>query len=343
MDITKLLDLSIKQGASDLHLSAGLPPMLRVDGEILRLELPVLDTQCVKKLIFSILSEQQRQDYQKQLEIDVSFELREFGRFRVNLYHQHRGMAAVFRLIPSHIPTLKQINSPPVIVDIINNTNGLVLVTGATGSGKSTTLAAMLNYINTHRQAHILTIEDPIEFIHQSQCSLVTQRELQSHTHDFSMALRSALREDPDVILVGELRDIETIRLALTAAETGHLVLSTLHTISAAKTVDRLIDVFPSEEKTMVRTMLAESLQAVIAQALLKKKHGGRTAAYEVMIGTTAIRNLIRENKIAQINSMIQTGQSQGMQTMQQCQDKLIGDQLISTEDYPINHLSVDN
>ncbi len=329
MDITELLAFSARQNASDLHLSAGLPPMIRVDGEIRRVNVPPMDHGEVQSLIYDIMNDQQRRDFEDQLETDFSFEVPGVARFRVNAFNQSRGAGAVFRTIPSKILSLEELGMPDVIQEFAKMPRGLVLVTGPTGSGKSTTLAGMIDYINDQRYDHILTIEDPIEFLHESKRCLVNQREVHRDTQSFSAALRSALREDPDVILVGEMRDLETIRLALTAAETGHLVFGTLHTTSAAKTVDRIIDVFPAEEKAMVRSMLSESLMAVVSQTLLKKKSGGRVAALEIMRGTPAIRNLIREDKVAQMYSAIQTGQSVGMQTMDQCLQTLVDKRLI--------------
>ncbi|MEJ6655388.1 MAG: type IV pilus twitching motility protein PilT, partial [Pseudomonas sp.] len=295
MDITELLAFSAKQGASDLHLSAGLPPMIRVDGDVRRINVPALEHKQVHALIYDIMNDRQRKDFEEFLETDFSFEVPGVARFRVNAFNQNRGAGAVFRTIPSKVLTMEDLGMGDVFKRITDVPRGLVLVTGPTGSGKSTTLAAMLDYLNCNKYQHILTIEDPIEFVHESKKCLVNQREVHRDTHGFSEALRSALREDPDIILVGELRDLETIRLALTAAETGHLVFGTLHTTSAAKTIDRVVDVFPGEEKAMVRSMLSESLQAVISQTLLKKIGGGRVAAHEIMIGTPAIRNLIRE------------------------------------------------
>lgn len=329
MDITELLAFSARQHASDLHLSAGLPPMIRVDGEIRRVNVPPMDHGEVQSLIYDIMNDQQRRDFEDQLETDFSFEVPGVARFRVNAFNQSRGAGAVFRTIPSKILSLEDLGMPDVIQEFAKMPRGLVLVTGPTGSGKSTTLAGMIDYINDQRYDHILTIEDPIEFLHESKRCLVNQREVYRDTQSFSAALRSALREDPDVILVGEMRDLETIRLALTAAETGHLVFGTLHTTSAAKTVDRIIDVFPAEEKAMVRSMLSESLMAVVSQTLLKKKSGGRVAALEIMRGTLAIRNLIREDKVAQMYSAIQTGQSVGMQTMDQCLQTLVDKHII--------------
>ncbi|MFN3586764.1 MAG: type IV pilus twitching motility protein PilT [Moraxellaceae bacterium] len=330
MDITELLAFSAKNGASDLHLSAGLPPMIRVDGDVRRINLPPLEHKEVHRLVYDIMNDKQRKDYEEFLETDFSFEVPGVARFRVNAFNQNRGAGAVFRTIPSKVLTMEELGMGKVFQNISETPRGIVLVTGPTGSGKSTTLAAMLDYINNTRYEHILTIEDPIEFVHESKKCLVNQREVHRDTLGFSEALRSALREDPDIILVGEMRDLETIRLALTAAETGHLVFGTLHTTSAAKTMDRVIDVFPAEEKEMVRGMLSESLQAVISQTLLKKNGGGRVAAHEIMIGTPAIRNLIRENKVAQMYSAIQTGGALGMQTLDQCLKNLVQKGLIT-------------
>jgi twitching motility protein PilT len=332
MDIAELLAFSVKNNASDLHLSAGLPPMIRVDGDIRRINVPPLEHKEVHALIYDIMNDKQRRDYEEFLETDFSFELPGIARFRVNAFHQDRGAGAVFRTIPSKVLTLDDLGCPPIFRELTQKPRGLILVTGPTGSGKSTTLAAMIDYINSNNYSHILTIEDPIEFVHHSKKSLINQREVHRDTLGFSQALRSALREDPDVILVGEMRDLETIRLALTAAETGHLVFGTLHTSSAAKTIDRIIDVFPAEEKDMVRAMLSESLQAVIAQTLLKKVGGGRTAAWEIMIGTPAIRNLIRENKVAQMYSAIQTGRKDGMQTLDQHLLELVEKGIVSRQ-----------
>lgn len=318
MDIAELLAFSVKNNASDLHLSAGLPPMIRVDGDMRRINVPPLEHRTVHSLIYDIMNDKQRKDYEEFLETDFSFEIPGVARFRVNAYNQKRGAASVFRTIPSKVLTLEDLNAPDIFKEIVDVPRGLVLVTGPTGSGKSTTLAAMIDYMNDNHYSHILTIEDPIEFVHTSKKCLINQREVHKDTLGFSEALRSALRQDPDIILVGEMRDLETIRLALTAAETGHLVFGTLHTSSAAKTIDRIVDVFPAAEKTMVRSMLSESLRSVIAQTLLKKISGGRIAAHEIMIGTPAIRNLIREDKVAQMYSAIQTGQATGMQTLDQ-------------------------
>ena len=332
MDIAELLAFSVKNNASDLHLSAGLPPMIRVDGDIRRINVPPLEHKEVHALVYDIMNDKQRRDYEEYLETDFSFELPGIARFRVNAFHQDRGAAAVFRTIPSKVLTLEDLGCPPFFREVTQKPRGLILVTGPTGSGKSTTLAAMIDYINSNNYAHILTIEDPIEFVHQSKKSLINQREVHRDTLGFNEALRSALREDPDVILVGEMRDLETIRLALTAAETGHLVFGTLHTSSAAKTIDRIIDVFPAAEKAMIRSMLSESLQAVIAQTLLKKIGGGRTAAWEIMVGTPAIRNLIREDKVAQMYSAIQTGRKDGMQTLDQHLQELVDKGIISRQ-----------
>ncbi len=333
MQITDLLAFGVKNKASDLHLSAGLPPMIRVHGDIRRINLPEMNDEEVGKMIASVMNDNQRKNYQQNLETDFSFDLPNVSRFRVNAFNTERGPAAVFRTIPSKVLTLEELNAPRIFQKIADTPRGLVLVTGPTGSGKSTTLAAMIDYINNSQPSHILTIEDPIEFVHTSKKALVNQRELHEHTHSFANALRSALREDPDVILVGEMRDPETIGLALTAAETGHLVFGTLHTTGAAKTVDRIVDVFPAGEKEMVRSMLSESLRAVISQTLLKTKDGkGRVAAHEILISTPAVRNLIRENKIAQIGSVLQTGQNSGMQTLDQCLQALVRQNRISLE-----------
>lgn len=290
--------------------------MIRVDGDVRRINLPPLEHKQVHSLIYDIMNDRQRKDFEEFLETDFSFEVPGVARFRVNAFNQNRGAGAVFRTIPSKVLTMEDLNLGDVFRKIADVPRGLVLVTGPTGSGKSTTLAAMMDYINSNKFQHILTIEDPIEFVHEPKKCLINQREVHRDTHGFSEALRSALREDPDIILVGEMRDLETIRLALTAAETGHLVFGTLHTTSAAKTIDRVVDVFPAEEKAMVRSMLSESLQAVVSQSLMKKVGGGRVAAFEIMLGTPAIRNLIREDKVAQMYSAIQTGGSIGMQTL---------------------------
>ncbi len=332
MDIAELLAFSVKNNASDLHLSAGLPPMIRVDGDIRRINVPELEHKEVHALVYDIMNDKQRRDFEEFLETDFSFELPGIARFRVNAFNQDRGAAAVFRTIPSKVLTLEDLGCPQFFRDITQKPRGIILVTGPTGSGKSTTLAAMIDYINSNDYAHILTVEDPIEFVHQSKKSLINQREVHRDTLGFNEALRSALREDPDVILVGEMRDLETIRLALTAAETGHLVFGTLHTSSAAKTIDRIIDVFPAAEKAMIRSMLSESLQAVIAQTLLKKIGGGRTAAWEIMVGTPAIRNLIREDKVAQMYSAIQTGRKDGMQTLDQHLQELVEKGVVSRQ-----------
>lgn len=333
MDITELLAFSAKNGASDLHLSAGMPPMIRVDGEVRRINLPSLEHKEVHKLVYDIMNDKQRRDFEEKLETDFSFEVPGVARFRVNAFNQNRGAGAVFRTIPSTVLSLEDLGMGQIFKDICEFPRGIVLVTGPTGSGKSTTLAAMIDYINDNRYDHILTVEDPIEFVHNSKKCLINQREVHRHTHGFNEALRSALREDPDIILVGEMRDLETIRLAMTAAETGHLVFGTLHTTSAAKTIDRVVDVFPAGEKDMVRTMLSESLQAVISQTLIKKVGGGRVAAHEIMMGTPAIRNLIREDKVAQMYSAIQTGMAHGMQTLEQCLQNLVNRGLITRED----------
>ncbi|HWU67029.1 MAG TPA: type IV pilus twitching motility protein PilT [Methylophilus sp.] len=331
MDISDLLAFSVKNKASDLHLSSGLPPMIRVHGDVRKINLPAMEHAEVHRMLYDIMNDSQRKVYEETLECDFSFEIPDLARFRVNAFNQQRGAGAVFRTIPSKVLTLDELNAPKVFKDIADTPRGIVLVTGPTGSGKSTTLAAMIDYINETQMSHVLTVEDPIEFVHTSKKSLINQREVGPHTQSFENALRSALREDPDVILVGEMRDLETIRLALTAAETGHLVFGTLHTSSAAKTIDRVVDVFPAAEKEMVRSMLSESLRAVISQTLCKTKdEQGRVAAHEIMMGTPAIRNLIRENKIAQMYSAIQTGQSMGMQTLDQNLQDLVKRNVIS-------------
>jgi len=324
MDISELLAFSVKNEASDLHLSAGEPPMIRVDGDIRRINVPALEHKIVHGLIYDIMNDKQRKEFEEFFENDFSFEIPGLARFRVNAFNHHRGAGAVFRTIPTKILSLDDLKCPPIFMDMVEAHRGLILVTGPTGSGKSTTLAAMINHVNETQSGHVLTIEDPIEFVHESKKCLINQREVHRDTLGFNEALRSALREDPDVILVGEMRDPETIRLALTAAETGHLVFGTLHTSSAAKTIDRIVDVFPASEKDMVRAMLSESLQSVISQALIKKTGGGRAAAHEIMVGTPAIRNLIRENKVPQMYSAIQTGQQLGMQTMDQALMELV-------------------
>lgn len=332
MDISELLKFSIKNKSSDLHLSTGEPPIIRVDGDLRKLELPALCHEEMITMLHGIMNEKQIKDYQEHLETDFSFELPGEARFRVNVFTQVNGAAAVFRVIPSSVQTMEAMGFPPVFKRIAEFANGLVLVTGPTGSGKSTTLAAMIDYINNNVYRHIITIEDPIEFVHTSNQCLINQREVHRDTHSFHAALRSALREDPDIILIGELRDLETIRLAMTAAETGHLVFATLHTNSATKTINRIIDVFPGDEKSMIRSMLSDSLQAVIAQTLLKKMAGGRIPAFEIMICNAAIRNLIREDKIPQMYSVIQTGQSAGMQTMDQHLMKMVSNHIINEQ-----------
>jgi twitching motility protein PilT len=333
VEIDQLLTFAVKNKASDLHLSAGVPPMIRVDGDIKRINMPELSHKEVHSMIYDIMNDKQRKAFEEFFETDFSFEIPDLARFRVNAFNQSRGAGAVFRTIPATILSLEDLAAPKIFKDISMYPRGICLVTGPTGSGKSTTLAAMIDYINDNRPDHILTIEDPIEFVHESRRCLINQREVHRDTLGFNEALRSALREDPDVILVGEMRDLETIRLALTAAETGHLVFGTLHTSSAAKTVDRIVDVFPAGEKDMVRSMLSESLRAVISQTLLKKNGGGRIAAHEIMIGTAAIRNLIREGKIAQMYSAIQTGHGVGMQTLDQCLQDLLAKGLVSREE----------
>ncbi|KPK54388.1 MAG: twitching motility protein PilT [Thiotrichales bacterium SG8_50] len=344
MDISELLAFSVKNKASDLHLSAGLPPMIRVHGDVRRINLPPMEHKDVHAMVYDIMNDGQRKFYEENLECDFSFAIPNLARFRVNAFVQQRGAGAVMRTIPSKVLTMEELKCPPIFKDICEYPRGIVLVTGPTGSGKSTTLAAMVNHINENDHGHILTVEDPIEFVHESKKSLINQREVGPHTLSFNNALRSALREDPDVILVGEMRDLETIRLAMTAAETGHLVFGTLHTSSAAKTVDRVIDVFPAAEKEMIRAMLSESLRAVISQTLCKTKDGqGRVAAHEIMIGTPAIRNLIREAKVAQMYSAIQTGQSIGMQTLDQNLTELLKRNVVSKEEARSKAANKDN
>jgi twitching motility protein PilT len=344
MDISELLAFVVKNKASDLHLSSGLPPMIRVHGDIRRINLPAMEHKDVHGMVYDIMNDGQRKFYEENFECDFSFAIPNLARFRVNAFVQQRGAAAVMRTIPSKILSLEDLKAPKIFAQIADQPRGMVLVTGPTGSGKSTTLAAMVNHKNETEYGHILTVEDPIEFVHEAKKCLINQREIGPHTLSFANALRSALREDPDVILVGEMRDLETIRLAMTAAETGHLVFGTLHTSSAAKTIDRIIDVFPAEEKEMVRAMLSESLRAVISQSLLKTKDGsGRTAAHEIMIGTPAIRNLIREAKVAQMYSAIQTGQSVGMQTLDQNLTELVKRNVVSIDEARSKAANKDN
>ncbi len=332
MDITELLAFTLKNDASDLHLSAENPPIVRVDGELKRLKTDDLTSEQIHTMIYSIMTDEQRTEYERNQELDFAISFGEDARFRVNGFTNRKGPAAVFRVIPHDMPTLKELSLPPAIRRLAELEKGIVLVTGPTGSGKSTTLAAMINHINSTKSSHILTIEDPVEFYHESKKCLVNHREVGTDTKSFGAALRSALREDPDVILVGEMRDHETISLALTAAETGHLVFGTLHSNSASKTIDRIIDVFPSAEKAMVRAMLSNSIQGIIAQTLLKRVGGGRCAAHEIMIGTNAVRNLVRENQLAQLYSMIQTGARYGMQTMEDSVNDLLESGTISEE-----------
>ena len=344
MDITELLAFAVKNKASDLHLSAGLPPMIRVHGDVRRINLPPMEHKDVHAMAYDIMNDGQRKQYEETWECDFSFAVPNLARFRVNAFNQNRGAAAVFRTIPTKVLSLEELNCPKIFKDISDAPRGIVLVTGPTGSGKSTTLAAMVDYVNENKYGHILTVEDPIEFVHESKRCLINQREVHRDTMSFTNALRAALREDPDVVLVGEMRDLETIRLALTAAETGHLVFGTLHTSSAPKTIDRIVDVFPAAEKDMVRSMLSESLRAVISQTLLKTKDGqGRIAAHEIMLGTPAIRNLIRENKIAQMYSSIQTSQTLGMQTLDQCLADLVRRNVVSAAEARIRAQNKDS
>lgn len=333
MDITELLTFSVKNNASDLHLSSGLPPLIRVDGDIRRIDLPPFENKQVHALVYDIMNDKQRKMFEDNLELDFSFSIPNLARFRVNVFNHERGIGSVMRTIPAKVISLEELQAPAIFKDIAEFPRGIVLVTGPTGSGKSTTLASMIDYVNTNFYHHILTVEDPIEFVHECKRSLINQREVLRDTMAFSNALRAALREDPDVILVGEMRDLETIRLALTAAETGHLVFGTLHTTSAAKTIDRVVDVFPAGEKELVRTMLSESLRAVISQTLIKKMGGGRIAAHEIMICNPAIRNLIREGKVAQMFSAIQTGRATGMQTLDQCLQELVSKNIIAKKE----------
>ena len=332
MDMTELLKFTLDNKASDLHLSGKNPPMVRIDGELASIKTNPLTADEIRAMLFSVMAEEQRSVYERDYEIDFAISFGETARFRINAFTNRIGSAAVFRVIPSVIPRIENMNLPPIITRLTSFEKGLILVTGPTGSGKSTLLAAMVNHINETMAGHILTIEDPVEFFHTSKKSLINHREVGTDTKSFAAALRSALREDPDVILVGEMRDYETISLALTAAETGHLVFGTLHSSDAAKTASRLIDVFPAAEKEMARTMLAGAIQGVISQQLLKKVGGGRVAAHEIMVGTNAVRNLIRENQLPQIYSMIQTGARYGMQTMADSVNDLLAAGLVSEQ-----------
>jgi twitching motility protein PilT len=333
MDITQLLGFGVEQGASDCHLSAGEPPMIRIDGDLKKLDYPALNREEVHTLIYDMMNDMQRKVFEESHECDFSFELGQIARFRVNVFLQRKGEGAVFRTIPTKIISLEELGMPPILKQLCEKDKGLILVTGPTGSGKSTTLAGMVDYLNNSFEGHILTVEDPIEFVHKSKKCLVNQRELGPHTHSFANALRSALREDPDIILVGEMRDLETIQLALTAAETGHIVFGTLHTSSAPKTVDRIIDVFPPNQQAQIRAQFAESIQAVITQTLLKKKTGGRVAALEILTGTTAVRNLIREGKIHQLPGTMQVSQKDGMQTMDMALKDIVARGLVTIEE----------
>lgn len=317
MDIAQLLQFAYQQDASDLHVSAGESPMVRVHGSMKRIKVPPLSAEQAHAMVYDIMSDGQRKHFEEFSDIDFSMQLGDVARFRVNVFRQNRGCGAVFRKIPTTVLSLEELSMPAILGELSKKEKGLVLVTGPTGSGKSTTLAAMIDLVNSIEEGHILTIEDPVEFVHKSKKCLVNQREVGPHTKSFANALRAALREDPDIVLVGEMRDLETIQLALTAAETGHLVFGTLHTSSAPKTVDRIIDVFPPNQQAQVRAMFSESIQAIITQTLCKKVGGGRVAALEILIGTNAVRNLIREGKIHQIPSVMQTSQNVGMQTLE--------------------------
>jgi len=332
--IDDLFRLMVEQKASDLHLTSGAPPFLRLHGNMSPLNYRQLSNQDVQALIFEILTEKQKKAFVEKWELDFAYVVEGLGRFRCNVFMQRKGLGAVFRTIPEKIKTAQELNLPSSIIDLTDTDRGLILVTGPTGSGKSTTLAAMIQHINSNREAHILTVEDPIEFVHPNLKSLVNQREVGSHTKTFSNALKAALREDPDIILVGELRDLETISLALTAAETGHLVFATLHTSSAAKTIDRIIDVFPPGQQGQIRTMLADSIRGIVAQSLFTRADGqGRVAAFEIMKGTKAIANLVRENKIYQIPSIIQTGAQHGMVLYEKYVDDLVKKGLVTMAD----------
>jgi twitching motility protein PilT len=333
MHIHELLSYALEQRASDLHLAAGEVPALRIDGDVRRLNTPALSEDQIKSLLFSVMSDQQKTLFTRDLEIDFSIDVEGLCRFRVNTFARRGGMAGVFRLIPNDIIPLEHLKMPPVITEIANYKKGLVLLTGPTGSGKTTTLAAMVDHINRTRRQHILTIEDPIEFVHTPQKCLINQRELGIHTKSFASALRSALREDPDVILIGEMRDLETIQLAITAAETGHLVFATLHTNGARDSVDRIIDAFPAQQQAQIRTQLAASLRAVVSQVLLPRKgKRGRVCAAEIMIVSHGIQNLIRENKVFQIPSLMQTSRGMGMQTFRQTLRQLVRTNEITAE-----------
>ncbi len=334
LDINKLLAFTLKQGASDLHLSAAMPPIVRLHGEMTRLDVPALEAEQLNGMLNAIMTEDQKAVFERDLELDFAIELADMGRFRVNAFMQSRGPGAVLRTIPTKIPTFEELKLPKVLGEMSMRERGLILVTGPTGSGKSTTLAAMVNFVNERRRGHIITIEDPIEFVHQSRNCLVNQREVGRNTHSFANALRSALREDPDIILVGELRDLETTQLAITAAETGHIVFGTLHTNSASKTVDRIIDVFPSGQQAQIRSMFSESVVGIISQTLLRKKEGnGRVCAQEILVAVPAVRNLIREDKTSQIMSVIQTGTQHGMQSMDQCLKGLVMEGIVAPEE----------
>lgn len=332
MDISNLLEIALEAGASDLHLSTDLPPIMRIDGEVQKTTFSPLDQSHIKRLVYSVMNDRQIGLFEKNSEIDLAWELPKRARFRVNIFKQHRGITAVFRVIPLTVPTLAELGLGGIYQKMTGKPRGLVLITGASGSGKSTTLAAMIKHINDSSRKHIVTLEDPVEFVHTSNKSFVNQRQIGRDATSFDGALRSVMREDPDVIMVGEMRDLETVRMALTAAETGHLVLATLHTSGAAASINRIIDMFPAEEKQLVRSMLAESLQAVASQTLLHRKSGGRVVASEIMITTSAIKNLIRSDRVAEIYSALQTGAASGMTTMDQSLSRLVGKGVVSRE-----------
>ena len=340
MDISDLVKIALNAGASDLHLSAELPPLLRIDGEIQATSLPPLAHSQIQSLVYAIMNNEQIKLYEECFELDFTWELSQLSRFRVHVFRQNRGMTVVFRTVPFQVPSIEQLGLGNIYQKLAVKPRGLVLITGASGSGKSSTMAAMINHINVNSRKHIITLEDPIEFVHHSEKSLVNQRQVGRDTDSFDSALRAALREDPDVIMLGEMRDIETIRLALTAAETGHLVFATMHTAGAANSINRIIDVFPASERSLVRSILAESLQAVASQTLIKRKSGGRVVASEIMIATSAIKNMIRDDRVSEIYSALQTGASSGMTTMDQSLTRLVGQGIVSRETSRSKHVN---